>query len=75
MDNNQFETQSLDDWESEAQEAQATAAIKINKDRELIHRVFEQSDAGRELLTKWTHDLIMTPSVHANSTQFEAGLA
>jgi len=75
MDNNPFETQSLDDWENEAKEAQTTAMLKIQKDRELIHLVFEQSDAGQELLAKWTKDLVMTPSVHANSTQFEAGLA
>lgn len=72
---NQFETQSLEDWENEASEAQAETMLKVQKDRELIHRVFEQTEAGQELLTKWTKDLIMTPSVHAQSTQFEAGLA
>lgn len=40
----------------------------------LIHRVFKQNEAGRELLEVWKNALIMTPTVTPNSTQFQAGI-
>lgn len=70
----EFETQSLEDWEAEAQEAQKKQMGELQKYRELIHRTFEQTESGQELLTQWTEVMIMTPSIHANSTQFEAGI-
>lgn len=46
-----------------------------NKLDQLIHRVFEQTPAGKELLALWKEALIMQPTVTANSTQFQAGIA
>jgi len=41
----------------------------------LIHQVFSQNEQGKELLDIWKEALIMTPTVTANSTQFQAGIA
>ena len=46
-----------------------------NKLDQLIHRVFEQNADGKELLATWKEALIMRPTVTANSTQFQAGIA
>lgn len=46
-----------------------------NKLDQLIHRVFEQNPAGKELLEIWKEALIMQPTVTPNSTQFQAGIA
>lgn len=46
-----------------------------NKLDHLIHQVFEQSPQGKELLQLWKEALIMAPTVTANSTQFQAGIA
>ena len=40
----------------------------------LIHRTFQQSESGRELLDMWKESLIMNPTVTPNSTQFDAGI-
>lgn len=46
----------------------------MEKNNILLHKVFVQTDAGVELLNKWRDSLIMTPTLAAESTQFEAGL-
>lgn len=48
---------------------------QANQVNELIHRVFVQNEDGAKLLEMWKQDLIMTPSVQAHYTQFEAGIA
>lgn len=44
------------------------------KHHQLIHQVFEQSSAGKELLTYWKETLMLTPTVTGNATQFQAGI-
>lgn len=46
----------------------------MEKNNILLHKVFVQSEAGVELLNKWRDSLIMTPTLAAESTVFEAGL-
>lgn len=46
-----------------------------NQQAELIHRVFQQSEDGRKLLSKWKDEAVMIPSVLPHYTQFEAGIA
>ena len=55
--------------------AQTEAFNKLSdKQANLLHRVFVQSEAGAELLAKWKNDLVMIPSILPESTQFSAGL-
>ena len=46
----------------------------VEQERNLIHRVFAQSEDGIALLAKWTEQMIMIPTVEPHSTQFEAGI-
>lgn len=71
VDNNQFNplhTEDLGDVTSDQQSL-------WDKHNELIHRVFEQNPQGKELLAAWKETLIFVPTVTANSTQFDAGIA
>ena len=40
----------------------------------LIHQVFEQNKAGKELLSLWKDALLLNPVVTPNETQFGAGI-
>ena len=40
----------------------------------LIHRVFEQNEQGKELITRWKESLIMNPTVHGGIDAFQAGI-
>lgn len=58
----------------ELAQARAESEEAWNKVDQLIHAVFEQNPQGKELLETWREALIMTPTVTANSTQFQAGI-
>ncbi len=53
---------------------QAKEKERFDKIDYLIHQVFEQSKAGKELLNIWHDAIIMSPTVTPNSTQFGAGI-
>jgi len=46
-----------------------------DKIENLIHQVFQQNPQGKELFNIWKETLIEVPTVTANSTQFQAGIA
>lgn len=48
---------------------------RLNDLDKLIHQVFDQNEQGKELLKIWKEALIMSPTVTANSTQFQCGIA
>lgn len=73
--NNNVEEGSLEHFIDEGLKAQAVFKQLAEKNAILIHKVFSQTDPGRELLDKWKNDLIMVPSVLPHYTQFEAGIA
>ncbi|PCH98497.1 MAG: hypothetical protein COB84_01920 [Rhodobacteraceae bacterium] len=47
---------------------------QFDKRDELIHRVFEQSEAGRDLLIMWQDALIMTPTAQPGDDLLTVGL-
>ena len=49
--------------------------VMWDKLENLIHQVFKQNPQGVELLSIWKEALIMNPTVTANSTKFQAGIA
>jgi len=65
---------SLDEWVDQGVKATEEFERAIEKNAILIHKVFAQSDAGKELLQKFKEDLIMVPTLSPHSTQFEAGM-
>lgn len=46
----------------------------VEKNANLLHRVFVQNEDGAELLALWRDSLIMTPTLDGESTSFSAGL-
>ena len=66
---------SLEQFLDEGNAQQQKFKELAEKNAILIHKVFEQSEDGRELLAKWKDDLVMVPSVQPHYTQFEAGMA
>ncbi len=65
---------SIDAFLDEGQAQQDRFKDLMEKNNILLHKVFVQTEAGVELLNKWRDSLIMTPTLSAESTQFEAGL-
>ena len=61
--------------DEELAKIQAANSVMWDKLEHLIHQVFEQNPKGKELLTIWKEALIMNPTVTANSTAFQAGIA
>ena len=55
-------------------EMQHAEQLKIDKRNHLHHRVFAQSESGRELLGLWKEQLAMIPTLDSHSTQFAAGM-
>lgn len=64
----------FDEWNSSGEESNAENALKADHYSQLVHRVFVQTEAGKELLDKWKDDLLMTPVANSNSTQIEVGI-
>lgn len=60
--------------EQQAQAYQDEQARVWDKLDQLIHEVFEQNEKGKELIGVWEKALIMSPTVTAHSTQFQAGI-
>ena len=44
------------------------------KQANLLHRVFVQTEAGVELLAQWRDSLLMVPTLDEHSTPFGAGI-
>ena len=59
---------------AEALRQQQDNEAKSNKIDYLIHRVFEQSEAGKELITKWKEALIMTPTADGGMDMLDVGI-
>ena len=64
----------MDQWLDSGKEANKENARKVDHYSHLVHRVFAQTDAGRELMDIWTESLLMAPVAKANSTQIEIGI-
>jgi len=62
------------DLEAEAK-AKANEDAMWDKLESLIHQVFEQNQQGKELIEIWKETLIMAPTVTANSTAYQCGIA
>ena len=58
----------------EAKRLQQESEAKGAKIDYLIHRVFQQSDEGRELLSKWYDGLIMSPGAEPGMSELEMGI-
>lgn len=68
MSNNPFDELGAQPEYSDEMKAQ------FEKRDELIHRVFEQSEAGKELLAMWQDALIMTPTAQPGDDLLTVGL-
>lgn len=71
----QVESNSIDDFFELGSKSQEEFKRVVEKDAILVHKIFAQNEDGRELLARWKEFLMMTPTVHAQATQFEAGIA
>ena len=69
-----YDEGSLEDWLSDGTKNQNEIMLKLQGERELLHQVFVQNNAGAKLLEKWVEALMMAPSIQPESTQFEAAL-
>lgn len=64
----------MDAWLDSGTIANEINARKTEHYSNLVHRVFAQTEAGRELMDIWTESLLKTPVARANSTQIEMGI-
>ena len=71
----QVESNSIDEFFDIGNKSQQEFKRNIEKSSILVHKIFAQNEDGRELVARWKEFLIMTPTVHAQATQFEAGIA
>lgn len=65
---------SIEAYIDEGLDQQSKFNSLMERNNILLHKVFVQNQDGAELLSKWKDSLIMTPTLAAESTAFEAGL-
>ena len=70
IQNNEF-----DKWFDQASTSNEENTRVADHYNHLLHRVFIQTEQGRELLKIWTDAIISTSVVRPHSTQMEAGIA
>lgn len=73
MDKNQYDGITAYDVE-EANKQRTEDEAKGNKIDYLIHRVFAQSEEGRELLEKWEGALILEPTANPGDDMITIGI-
>ena len=64
----------MDKWLDSGRVANEENARKSDHYSHLVHRVFAQTEEGRELMDIWTESLLMAPVANPNSTQIEIGI-
>lgn len=65
---------SIDAFFDEGKEQEERNKALFDKNSVLLHKVFEQNEYGRELLSKWKESLMMIPTISSESTKFGAGI-
>ena len=65
---------SLDAFLDEGLKQQEDSKRLFDANANLIHRVFAQTEAGRELMDLWCDGLMMIPTAQPQSTQIEVGI-
>ena len=70
IQNNEF-----DKWFDQASTSNEENTRVADHYNHLLHRVFIQTEQGRELLKIWTDAIISTSVVRPHSTQMEVGIA
>lgn len=68
------EDETFDSWTEQGAKDNEEGARTVDHYSNLVHRVFAQSDAGRELLAIWKESLLMTPVANPSSTKIEIGI-